>query len=75
MRDEFGREGKLHSAKSDFNRFAGRQIDAPDALVPDVADQKAALTIEDDAVRLAQLSLARRSAVAAETWRTRARNR
>src|SRR5712691_4763520 len=46
------------------------QIDSPDAIIPDIAHQQLALRIEGDAVRLPELRFGRRSAVAAEAWRS-----
>jgi hypothetical protein len=45
----------------------GVEMQPPDALVPDVANEQRAVAVEDDAVRLAQLGFDTRSAIAAES--------
>src|SRR5262249_48084266 len=51
--------------------YAALQIHAPDAQVPDVADQQPPLRVEGDAVRLAKQRFHRRPTIAFETGDTR----
>src|SRR5579885_2547112 len=54
--------------------YAGGEIHPAYAVISDVADEQAAAAIERDAVRLAELRLGGRAAVAAKAWFARARD-